>query len=532
MPIVRRRGPSATVTRSLLAAFLVAAAVLTFVLVRGDGEPSGPGAATTSHSASGKAPAAPPALKLTPTADWQTASPAGTSIAGFASRTSILPGGSIDLRVSATATAFSVSAFRMGSYGSEQAALAWRGGPFPTVAQPAPIELPETRTITTRWQPTATVTAQDWPEGAYLLRLEGSDGAQSYVPLTVRSPSAAGKIVLIQAVTDWQAYNAWGSRSLYHGGDGQGESRSYAVSFDRPYYEQAGAGDFLGNELPLVTFAESLKIPLGYATDVDLHDDPHLLDGALAVVSPGHDEYYSTAMRNALTSARDAGTNIFFLGANAVYRHIRLSETDIGPNRLETDYKDAGLDPMTRTNPSESTPQWRVAPLSRPESDLVGGFYQCNPGEARLVVAPKLSWLTDGMGLTPGQALGKLVGPEYDRVDLRVPTPHPLQVIFHSPVHCSGQGGIDDASDVTYYTTPSGAAVFDSGTSKWECALNDTECQPGWGDPATFAVVREVTKRLLLAATHGPIGRTHPAEDTTGGPAGPADGIAGITSPG
>jgi len=105
-------------------------------------------------------------------------------------------------------------------------------------------------------------------------------------------------------------------------------------------------------------------------------------------------------------------------------------------------------------------------------------------------------------------------------------------VIFHSTVHCSGQGGIDDASDVTYYTTPSGAAVFDSGTSKWECALDDTECQPGWGDPATFAVVREVTKRLLLAATHGPIGRTHPAEDTTGGPAGPADGIAGITSPG
>lgn len=529
--VVRRRGPSATVIRSLLAVVLVLAAVVTYVLVRGghDGRNTPGAAATTGHAAT--SPTAPPGVKLTPTADWHTVSPKGTSIEGFASRTSVQPGGSVDLRVSATAPSFSVTAFRMGSYGSEQAALAWKGGPFPTVKQPAVTEAPDTRTITAPWKPTATVTATDWSPGAYLLRLEGADGAQSYVPLTVRSPSTAGKIVVLQAVTDWQAYNAWGGLSLYHGRDNQMESRSYAVSFDRPYNEQAGAGDFLGNDLPLVTFAESLKIPVGYATDVDLHDDPHLLDQALAVVSPGHDEYYSTAMRNALTSARDAGTNIFFLGANAIYRHIRMSDTPVGPNRLEIDYKDAGIDPITRSNPNESTPQWRSAPLKRPESDLVGGFYQCNPGEANLVVAPKLSWLTEGLGLSAGQKLGKLVGPEYDRVDLRVPTPHPLQVIFHSPVRCTGQGGIDDASDVTYYTTPSGAAVFDSGTSKWECALDDQACGPGWGDPASFKVVREVTKRLLMAAAEGPIGRKQPAIDTTGGPPGKDDGVAGITGP-
>jgi hypothetical protein len=526
--VIRRRGPSATLTRALFGVLLVLAVVGVVVLNRGGGSPTATTGATGSQSSASSASESPRAA-LTPTADWHTVSPEGTSIEGFASRTSVLPGGSVELRVSATAPSFSVSAFRMGKYGAEQAALAWRGGPFPTVAQPAAVEVPETRTITAPWQPTATVTATDWSPGAYLLRLEGADGAQSYVPLTVRSPSAKGKIVLLQAVTDWQAYNAWGGLSLYHGRDRQMESRSYAVSFDRPYEMQAGAGDFLGNDLPIVTFAEGLDLPIGYATDVDLHDDPHLLDGALAVVSPGHDEYYSTAMRDALENARDAGTNIFFLGANAVYRHIRLSETAVGPNRLETDYKDAGIDPVTRTDPSESTPQWRVAPLNRPESDLVGGFYQCNPGEARLVVAPKLSWLTEGLNLAPGQALGKLVGPEYDRVDLDVPTPHPLQVIFHSPVRCTGQGGIDDASDVTYYTTPSGAAVFDSGTSKWECALDDEACGTGWGDAATFEVVREVTRRLLVAAADGPIGRTHPAVDTTGGPPGPGDGIAGIS---
>jgi len=125
--------------------------------------------------------------------------------------------------------------------------------------------------------------------------------------------------------------------------------------------------------------------------------------------------------------------------------------------------------------------------------------------------------------------LGTLVGPEYDRVDLSAPTPHPLQVIFHSPLTCNNANPFKDASDTTYYTTPSGSGVFDAGTGKWVCALNDTACGPGWGDPASFAVIRAITRRLLTAAAAGPLGRSHPAVDTTAGPPGPNDGIAGIT---
>ena len=47
--------------------------------------------------------------------------------------------------------------------------------------------------------------------------------------------------------------------------------------------------------------------------------------GARAVVSLGHDEYYSQAMRNALLAARNAGANLAFLGANSIYRHIRFA---------------------------------------------------------------------------------------------------------------------------------------------------------------------------------------------------------------
>jgi hypothetical protein len=102
-------------------------------------------------------------------------------------------------------------------------------------------------------------------------------------------------------------------------------------------------------------------------------------------------------------------------------------------------------------------------------------------------------------------------------------------VLFHSPLTCASQRPFRDAADATYYTAAGGAGVFDSGTSKWECALSDTACN-GWGDPATYAVVRQVTRRLLTAGAEGPLGRTHPAQDTTGGPPGPDDGIARIAS--
>ena len=71
--------------------------------------------------------------------------------------------------------------------------------------------------------------------------------------------------------------------------------------------------------------AERTGVPLAYETDVDLDQHPGLLAGARAVISLGHDEYYSLAMRNALVQARDAGTNLAFLGANAIYRHIRFA---------------------------------------------------------------------------------------------------------------------------------------------------------------------------------------------------------------
>jgi len=230
----------------------------------------------------------------------------------------------------------------------------------------------------------------------------------------------------------------------------------------------AGAGDFLYFELPFLRFAEASGHPIGYATDIDLHADPHLLDGARAVITLGHDEYWSAAMRNQVVHARDTGTNLAFLGGNEIYRHIRLDPTPLGPDRLEIDYKSFTEDPASTTNPLTATQEWRSPPTPRPESAILGNFYQCNPVSADLVVADPGNWLLAGI-VTDGQKLPGMVGNEYAQVDLGVPTPRPLEVLFHSPLTCQHRPGF---ADVTYYTAPSGAGVFSAGTQWWICGVD------------------------------------------------------------
>jgi N,N-dimethylformamidase beta subunit-like protein len=424
---------------------------------------------------------------------------------GYADRVSAFPGDPVKIFVSTTRPSFTVTAYRMGWYGGTQGTSVWTSG---TVAghkqNPSHLDKP-TNTVTTSWAPSLSVPTANWPPGDYLLRLDGG-GIQRFIPLTLRSRSVGAKLVIVNAVTTWQAYNAWGGYSLYHGAvdDADFDGRARAVSFDRPYAGD-GAADFVGNELPLISLVERLGLPVAYVTDVDLHADPTALDGARAVVTLGHDEYWSTQMRDAVTSARDRGVNVAFLGANAVFRHIRMTATSNGPNRLEIDYKRSNEDPLLHTNPREVTSDWREPPVPRIESDLTGVLYECNPVKADLVVTNPGNWLFAGSGATNGTHLPNLIGPEYDRVNPGGPLPHPIEVLAHSPVTCRR---VHSFSDVAYYTTTSGAGVFSTGTSSWVAALTCTDVSTC---PITGRVVTAVTTNLLKAFTAGPSGLVHPA---------------------
>ncbi|HMA46509.1 MAG TPA: N,N-dimethylformamidase beta subunit family domain-containing protein, partial [Frankiaceae bacterium] len=219
---------------------------------------------------------------------------------------------------------------------------------------------------------------------------------------------------------------------------------------------------------------------------------------------------------------------IAFLGANAVYRRIRLAATGVGPDRLEICYKIASEDPLYGVDDAQVTADWPSPPRAQPQSSLTGGMYRCNPVHDDLVVRNPAHWLLAGTGTRRGETFPGLVGSEYDRVDLAFPTPRDIEVLTHSPVVCGGRA---DHSDVSYYTAGSGAGVFDAGTSAWVCAVDDV-CGPGTGGPRIRAFVTRVTTTLLSTFAAGPARDRHPAArdvpaDTRSAGSGGVQGLSG-----
>ena len=375
----------------------------------------------------------------------------------------------------------------------------------PGRAQSAPVRQARNMVVA-RWQTSATLDTHGLPTGAYLVRLDASDGSQGYIPLTVRAKSTRGTVVLVSPVTTWEAYNSFGHYDLYRGVDGRFSSRARAVSFDRPYQEHFGSAAFINRELPIVAEAERLGLHLAYLTDVDLDLNPHAVDGARAVITMGHDEYWSSAMRAVVTRARDAGTNLAFFGANDMFRRIRFESSPLGSARVEVNYKIAAEDPAFYRGNRSITADWPSPPHAQPESSIIGSQYNCfRPGRAAGVVVSPASAFFNGTGVTFGTQLPRLVGPEVDRVNLLFPTPRPLQILLHSPFTCPGGRSY---ADTTYYTAASAAGVFAAGSESWVCAMTRT-C----ASAKTSAIVRRISDNILRVFAIGPAGRSVKAVD-------------------
>jgi hypothetical protein len=381
---------------------------------------------------------------------------------------------------------------------------------MPGKKQAAPTLTPGINMTEARWDPSLKVTIDNqYPPGVYLFRLVGSNGVQQLVPLTVRDDASTAAYVVQNSVTSWQAYNDWAGYSLYQGQNGAFATRARVVSFDRPYARGDGQADFLGLEFPLIMMMEQLGLDVTYITDVDTHVRPQLLTNHKMWFSLGHDEYWSKEMRDGVEAARDKGVNLAFLGANAAFRQIRFEPSAIGPNRHQVCYKSASEDPIHATNPVLTTVNWRDAPVSRPESQMIGPQYECNPVNADMVIVDPTAWVFDGSGAKPGQKLLNAVGSEYDRFDPAQAGPKAVQIFAHSPVVCHGRPSF---ADMTYYTAPSGAGVFSTGTINWITKLLPPTADPGivHANPPNDPVAAQVTKNVMAAFGTGLAAHQHP----------------------
>ena len=439
---------------------------------------------------------------------WLSSTGAPDAIMGYAGQASVLPGEPIRLYVSTKSREFRVRAFRMGWYAGDLARRVWESGPVRGHRQRAATMTAETSTTRADWGVSLTVPTGGWPAGCYLLRLDAHSGAQRYVPVTVRSASTAGKVVIKNAVATWQAYNTWGGYDLYTGPAGEYDDRALAVSLDRPY-DQDGAYLFMVYERKLVNLAERTGLPLAYLTSMDIASDARALDGASALISPGHDEYWSPPERANVTAARDAGVNLAFLGANAMFRRTRLAPTELGPDRLVICYKTSYLeDPMYGKDNALVTSDWREPPDPDPESSLTGTLYESNPTTADFVVVTPDAWLFRGTGVRKGSRFRGLVGDEYDRVNPGDPVERPIQILSHSPLTCRG---IRSFSDSAYYTHRGGAGVFNAGTMRWVESFGGRNNFGITAECGRFT--RRVTANVLRAFADGPAAASYPAHD-------------------
>jgi hypothetical protein len=406
------------------------------------------------------------------TTSWQARG--GGDISLYASQIGAAPGDEIDLHVS-TENRYRIEAYRLGWYGGAGARSVAclpacdtdeQGRALPT---PKPSDLPVFLAPPLRadWPVTDVLhTDPGWTSGYYLVEAVLTSGpdagrvATTFFVLRQPEPELGSRIVVQVPVNTWETYNYWGGQSMY---DIEGR-RAYRVSFDRPFGELAQTPMWW--EIQLVRFLEREGADVSYQTDLDTDRDAGSLLRHRLVMVAGHDEYWTTAIRDAFDAALDGGTNLAFMGSNDAYWHIKYEDS----GRTIFGYKSL-YDP----NPDVADKTAMFREIGRPECLLMAvqhsGFALLSHALDYPVTDAGAAdrWLA-GTGFHAGDTIVGVVGREHDVLN---PYPescvHPgLTVLFHYD-----GGGVDQDGDAVRFTAPSGARVFASGAQQFAWALDD-----------------------------------------------------------
>jgi len=372
-----------------------------------------------------------------------------------------------------------------------------------------------------------------WSTGVYFAELSTIDNkGVTYALFVVKNIENKGDIVMKLPVNTYQAYNNWGGKSLY---DYQSDNRTlvnslthsikraFEVTFDRPYAEDNGLGQFLKFDLPLVRFLEKNGYNVSYITDVDLHEGIKSIEGYKTFISSGHDEYWSYSMRKNLESARDRGLNIIFSGGNDIYWQVRFGDSFDGvKNRIIICYKAKEIDPLYGKNNSLTTTMWRNDPLKRPENSIVGTITD-EPWftYGSFTVTNISNWVFKGTNFKNGDKVPGIIGYEVQHYIKNGFEPKNLSIIGHSFV--KNDTNNSTFADTVIYSTSNGSLVFSAGSIIWNWGLDDQlyylhkpfcdnpclglnnwvyyspspKCNEGCNDPRLHTLMRNILNKMI-----------------------------------
>ena len=455
-------------------------------------------------------------------------------IEGYASATSVNRGDSLDLFVNTNSPSYTLEVFRTGWYQGIGARRLLGPVIIPGTAQIIPAPDPITGLVEANWtnpyqlQTQGSLQGDPWPTGVYLARLtESVGGKQSYIIFVVRDDDHQHDVLFQLPVTTYQAYNAWGGKSVYDFNSGASEPwgatagiRASHVSFDRPYarnpYNPAGygtgAGEYLTNVQPvgridgagwdynMVRWLEREQYDVRYITNLDTHRSPAMLLATEVFLSQGHDEYWTWEMRDNVEAARDAGTDLAFFASNTAFYQIRFEPgpTTAVPDRVMVVYKDELLDPvfndLNPLNDYLTTVQFRFLPIPRPEEALIGVQYVLDPVDTDIIVTNPTHWVFNKTGFISGSVLAGLLGYEPDGIfDLALVANR--EVLAQTPIVSTVDPLNTGTSHMTIYTTPN-SSVFATGSLQWSWGLDDYNA-PLLRTHRTSAMAQQVTSNVL-----------------------------------
>lgn len=451
-------------------------------------------------------------------------------IRGYPEQPSPRAGGTVRLHVSTTAPQFRVEFYRCGGELVRCGASSWLEG----VDAPAHLPFQDWGVANTGLQgePLAPWPAHefpvpgDWAGGLYVAVLIEGDGrghdttdpdratpdAREATALFVVRPAAPRAPLLYKLpLLTYHAYNLvapslydlGGQRwswcfynwtdlpvpqppqlSVHRPGGGTGGWPYDLPNFDP--YDPTPRQTFVHWDARVVAWLERSGYDVDYCTDVDLHREggallaPHRL-----LVSAGHDEYWSDAMRDAVEAWVGSGGNAAFFGGNTCWWRVVFAD--------DTSFARVA--------------QWWEA--GRPENEMTGVSFR-NGGERDRDEHPVPvgyrvqhadSWVYAGTGLREGDVFGaeenligyECDGAEFDRADLDAGrpvrptgadgTPPQFQILAVGDTRAAGYGVGNAAATMGLFTR--GGTVFNGATADWPRVLT------------TSPVLQEITRNVL-----------------------------------
>lgn len=260
-------------------------------------------------------------------------------IRGYAARDSVVAGDVLWLHVSTTGASFRVVFWRQAAVAVQVAQSGWLAGcvaPVPPHREGRPGRADPAADW--GWPGYQFDVPADWPPGIYVADLRERDGAadpSSRVYFVVRTQVAGARSTILYKVATFtaHAYNgpnpdgSQGGSSLYRdtvyvAAGTHGRAFGHKVSMRRP----GCAAHFESWDVPFVAWLHRAGHCVEYCTDLDVHENPGLLGAYRLLLSVGHDEYWSTSLREGVeTFVRDGG-NAAFLGANTCWWRVHLTD--------------------------------------------------------------------------------------------------------------------------------------------------------------------------------------------------------------